>query len=360
MRNLATIQEVIDLQPIEGADQIERATVLGWHVVVKKGEFKVGDRAVYIEIDSIVPDRPEFEFLRDRKFRVRTIKLRGQVSQGILFPLSILPPKSPGYVGADVTALLGITKYDPQAEQEEKETERLNAIQMTRIQKFLRRSSLFRRLFTQRNTERLPFPAFISMTDEERIQKIPKVLQDLRGIPVVGTEKLDGQSATYFLVRHKRPIIKDKIVFGVCSRKLHLVKEDNSSWWTVAREQKIEKIMRELMGNATTFVIQGEIIGPAVQKNKYGVRGYQFYVFNVIVDGKKINPYFHDIERFLKVVPVVFEGVLPETIDEVVAMADGQSVIADTIREGIVFRTKNQSVSFKAISNKFLLKWKDE
>src|SRR5512133_1532260 len=90
-RKLASIQKIVSLTPIEGADKIEVATVLGWNVVVKKGDFKVGDACVYIEIDSILPDRPEFEFLRERKFRIKTIRLKGQVSQGICFPLSILP-----------------------------------------------------------------------------------------------------------------------------------------------------------------------------------------------------------------------------------------------------------------------------
>lgn len=90
MRKLATIREIKDIQPIEGADRIEVATVDGWQVVIKKGEFKVGDKIIYIEIDSIVPEREEFEFLRDRKFRVRTIKLRKQISQGLIMPLSIL------------------------------------------------------------------------------------------------------------------------------------------------------------------------------------------------------------------------------------------------------------------------------
>jgi hypothetical protein len=361
MRQLATIQEIIDLQPIEGADMIERATILGWHLVAKKGEFKVGDRCVYFEVDSILPDRPEFEFMRDRKFRIRTIKLRGQTSQGLAMPLSILPPKSPGYVGADVTELLGVQKYDPQAEQEAKETERLNTLQMSRIQKFMRRSSLFRRLFTKRNTEKLPFPSFISKTDEERVQKVPKLFDSLCGVPMIGTEKIDGQSGTYFLVRNKRFLLKDKIVFGVCSRNYHLIKEDNSSWWTVARKFKIEETMRSLMSpSARTFVIQGEIVGPAIQKNKYGVKDYDFYLFNIVINGKRITPHADDVSAYFKTVPVVFNGVLPETIDEVVAMADGQSVLADTIREGLVFRTIDQNVSFKAISNKFLLKYKED
>lgn len=103
MRHLATIREIASLRPIEGADRIEVAQVDGWECVVQKGEFHVGEHIVYIEVDSIVPERPEFEFLRDRKFRVRTIKLRGQVSQGLVLPLSILPNGTPAILGADVT-----------------------------------------------------------------------------------------------------------------------------------------------------------------------------------------------------------------------------------------------------------------
>ncbi|MBQ9247308.1 MAG: hypothetical protein IJ171_01830, partial [Ruminococcus sp.] len=110
-RALAHVEQIVDIQPIPDADKIEVATVLGWKVVIAKADgFKVGDKVVYIEIDSKVPDRPEFEFLRDRKFRVKTIKLRGQYSQGLIVPLSILG--SGNYnVGDNVTDKLGITYY---------------------------------------------------------------------------------------------------------------------------------------------------------------------------------------------------------------------------------------------------------
>ena len=118
MRKLASIQKITALRPIENADKIEVATVLGWQVVVQKGQFKEGDFCVYIEIDSILPDKPDFEFMRERKFRVKTIKLRGQVSQGICFPISILLKATDKDLilreGDDMTELLGVRKYDPQ------------------------------------------------------------------------------------------------------------------------------------------------------------------------------------------------------------------------------------------------------
>ena len=121
MRRLATVRTITEIKPIEKADAIEVAIVDGWECVCKKNEFKVGEKVVYIEIDSIVPDRPEFEFLRDRKFRVKTIKLRGQVSQGLVLPLSILPQNKNYKVDDDVTDILGVIKYDPQAERVKKE-----------------------------------------------------------------------------------------------------------------------------------------------------------------------------------------------------------------------------------------------
>ena len=112
MRKLVSIQEIKDIKPIENADKIEVVKVLGWNVVVKKDEFKIGDKIVYAEIDSLFPEKEEFEFLRDRHFRIRTIRLRGQVSQGICFPMDILPEGN-YEIGDDVTKILGVTKYEP-------------------------------------------------------------------------------------------------------------------------------------------------------------------------------------------------------------------------------------------------------
>ena len=117
MRKLATVQKISKVEKIENADKIEKVYVNGWEVVVKKGEFKENDLIVFVEIDSIVPERPEFEFLRDRKFRIRTVKLRKQISQGLVCPLSILPNKK-WKEGDDVTDILGVKKYDPELEEE--------------------------------------------------------------------------------------------------------------------------------------------------------------------------------------------------------------------------------------------------
>jgi RNA ligase (TIGR02306 family) len=146
-RKLASVQRIVSLTPIEGADKIVKASVLGWELVVAvKDNFKVGDLCVFCEVDSIMPDKPEFEFLRERKFRIKTIKLKGQVSQGICFPISIVH-KAFHTEGRDVTEILGVTKYDPQAEFERKETLRLASIDKNRMTKFLKRYSWYRNLF---------------------------------------------------------------------------------------------------------------------------------------------------------------------------------------------------------------------
>ena len=168
MRSLASIQTIVSLEPIAGADAIEKATVLGWECVVKKDEFKVGDKIIYVEVDSVMPEKPEFEFLRDRKYRVRTIKLRGQVSQGLVLP--IMYNKNTYDVGDDVTEELGVTKYLSPSEREEmNQHERKIANEKNKLKKFMMRYSWFRSLFLSRNKKE-SFPYWVSKTDEERIQ----------------------------------------------------------------------------------------------------------------------------------------------------------------------------------------------
>lgn len=373
MRKLATVQQITALDPIPGADKIEVATVLGWQVVVKKGEFKVGDYVVYIEIDSILPERPEFEFMRERKFRVRTIKLRQQVSQGICFPLSILDGTSGFFelttvrIGDDVTDRLGIKKYDPQAEQERKETERQLTVHKSRMAKFLGRYKWYRRLFMKIKGDRIPMPSFITKTDEDRIQLFPNACKDWSDLQFFVTEKLDGQSATYFMIPNpKRGLFQKKWIFGVCSRNFQLMKPDNSSYWSVARKYDIEKWMRDLCARSGAgLIIQGEIIGPKIQGNKYELDEYGFYVFNMIEyrNGKrrKINI----IEQQLTCATLGFNTVpwieirqLKGSIPEEVEKAKGYSCLKPGLeREGVVMRNYERDISFKVINPDFLLRY---
>lgn len=349
MRSLATIQEIGKLEPILGADAIEKATVLGWELVVKKGEFRVGDKCIYIEVDSIVPETQQFEFLRARKFRVRTIRLRGQVSQGLALP--IVSGDFP--VGTDVTEKLGIRKYDPQGDRERAEMERQVALQKNKLKKFFMRSSLFRRVYNFLfGKNRGSWPSFIQKTDEERIQKMPTILS--RGLTYDLTEKLDGQSGTYFKVRRGW-----RTQFGVCSRNFLIGIPDNSTYWQAARKYDIKKKLR--VGE----VIQGEILSPKVQGNKYCVGDVEFYVFNMIRNGKKLPT--HEMIEWCNAasiphVPVLATGAtIPDSVPCLVESARGFSTLRkETIREGIVCRNYENNVSFKVINPDFLLNGGEE
>ncbi len=164
---LATIQVIKEVCNVANSDNLDVVSVLGWKVVTKRNDFKPGDLCVYIGLDSILPEKPEFEFMRDRHFRVRNIKLRGQLSQGIVFPISCLPSETPLIVGGDVTEILNITKY-----------EKVIPAQLS-------------------GDTAGGFPLYIPKTDEERLQNCVEVLSELKGIECYASVKVDGTSATF-------------------------------------------------------------------------------------------------------------------------------------------------------------------
>lgn len=360
MRQLATIREVAALRPIKGADRIEVAQIDGWECVVKKGEFKVGEPVVYIEVDSIVPERPEFEFLRDRKFRIRTIKLRGQISQGLVLPLSVLPKNIPCRIGSDVTEILGIKKYDPQAQQEAQLLAK-NKRRRNPLEKFLMRFKWYRSIAVKKSGKSA-FPDWIAKTDEQRIQNMPMTFDGERdrGTKFSVTEKVDGQSATYYLKR----ISKHRCEFGVCSRNLRLTKPDDSSYWQIAQKHHIETVLNNLINDYKTVVLQGEICGPSIQRNKYGFDGYRFFAFNLIFPGHHCST--TEIQKYLEpfgihTVPIVeTEKTLPASIADIVDYSKGESVLKKgQQREGVVMRSANCETSFKVINPNFLLAEED-
>ena len=328
MRKLASIQKIKSLEPIEGADAIEKAQVLGWQLVVKKGEYKIGDFCVYCEIDCIMPDKPEYAFLKPRKMRIRTVKLRGQVSQGICFPLSVLPKDVSISENLDVTALLGVEKFEPPIP-----------------------ASL-------EGTMKGRFPSFIPKTDEPRVQIFQEFLDQNQGEKCYITEKLDGSSVTYYLNNDE---------FGVCSRNLELLEDDTNTLWKIAHELDIENKLRSLNKN---YALQAEIVGEGIQKNTLNLRGQTVFFFNVF----DINAYkYLDYKEFvslmkslkLKTVPIVEkEYILENDINKLVEMSIGKSLINPKgWREGIVIRShKEQFIngerfSFKVVNPKFLLKY---
>lgn len=345
MRKLATIKTIDKLEPIEGADRIELATVGGWKVVVAKDVgHQEGNKVVYCEIDSFLPIEPEFEFLRKSSykkmadgtegFRLKTIRLRGQYSQGLILPLedaiNVMKRKN-GEVysemleeGMEVTDLLGITKWEPPVPANLAGTAKGN------------------------------FPSFIQKTDEERIQNLTKDLERWKedGTLFYMTEKLDGSSATFYLRDGE---------FGVCSRNLDLKESEDNTYWKVARELKIEEKMRELGRN---IAIQGELIGEGIQKNRYKIKGHTVRFFNVFgIDKfeKVSRDEFMEIiidQMGLDTVPVhTLDLPLVHDVEGLLKIAEGKSQLnKDAEREGLVIRSLDNKISFKAISNKFLLK----
>jgi hypothetical protein len=194
MRKLASIRRIDEITPIENADLISCARIEGWEVVVKKGEFKVGDLCVYCEIDSILPDREEFEFLRPRKFRIKTLKLKNQVSQGIIFPLSILGDKS-YKEGTDVTEILGVKKYDPEEESiaiVEKEPVFKGSFLKRNFRKYTWKLKKLIKNILGIKPPNDDFPSFIHKTDEARVQNCAKALFELQGSDMYITEKAEG------------------------------------------------------------------------------------------------------------------------------------------------------------------------
>lgn len=363
MRKLAHIEEIVDIKPIEGADRIEIATVLGWQVVVKKGEFKVGDKVCYIEIDSIVPEKPEFEFLRDRKFKVKTIKLRKQISQGLIVPLTTLP-KNKYNVGDDVTNELGIKQFISDGEKEGRGIATRKP--KTKLTKYMMKYEWFRNLYNKKyKPQSKKFPEWIFKTDENRLQNIPDILKD-KSQKYYSTIKMDGSSLTL--------AVKDK-EFVICSRNVRLSdkKNSDSNFVKLAHQINYKEVLTKIKKsfNAKSVIIQGEMCGTGIQGNKYDITGLNLFVFNLIIDNKKYPTYeirkiFEENQIALMTVPLVTENVkgdclyiLPDTIEEMLERAKGDSLYYSTIREGIVVRSEDQSISFKVINNEFLLKEKD-
>jgi len=357
-RKLAHVEEISWIEPIPRKDRVVLAGVLGWSVIVQKADYQVGQKCVFCEIDSVFPEKPEFEFLRSKKFRIKTMKLGGVLSQGICFPMSILPEGN-YKVGDDVTELLGITQYEGTMDKEERKTE-IGKKTKEKYPKFLLRHAWFRKLIKPKNMPK-GFPEFVSKTDETRIQNAPFYLA--MDCEFVATEKVDGQSGTFTLQKMKGKHFwnKNSYDFAVCSRNLRIWGKDDSSYWQVAEKYRMKKVLERLIGDNEWVAIQGECIAPWVQGNKYKVTEADLYVFNLVypsgrvasLEAKKIVE-----EAGLKFVPIIDEAVKIKGMKmvEVLEYATGKSKLCDTLREGIVFRSLDGSRSFKAVSPDFLIK----
>lgn len=329
MRKLASVQTILSVDPIDGADSIEVATVGGWKVVVLKGEYQAGDLAVFCEIDSWVPhDLAPFlskgaepkTFNDVKGARLRTIKLRKQLSQGLLLPLSVLPQAAYS-VGDDATEILGIQKWE------------------ATLPAQLRGGALGL------------FPSLVPKTDQERVQNLSEVLPNLEGLEFEITEKLDGSSCTFFLDSDGE--------FHVCSRNLDLRESDTNAYWQAARKYGVEQNMRD--AKLPGFAIQGELIGPGIQGNPYKRSGVEFYTYDAF--DSLLGAYLPSFARRrlceqlkLPHVPLLDLRFEPG-MEHLLHIAEGKSVFNPGVeREGIVLKCLTEpDIHFKSISNRFLL-----
>ncbi|MFP2963922.1 RNA ligase (ATP) [Myxococcus sp. 1LA] len=330
-RKLVSIQRIDHLEPVSGADTLLKARVMGWDVVVKKGEFAVGDACVFFEIDSLLKEgRPWAEFLRPRGFRVKTARLRGVLSQGLALPTSILPGEVPA-VGTDVREVLGVVKFEP-ALPDSREVAG-------------------------------PFPGQVPKTDEIRVQSALGVLDEIRGHDFFVTTKLDGTSGTFFRT------LEGELV--ACSRNWALKRAGNPIW-RMAEKYALDTVL------PPGFAVQGELCGPGIQKNRLGLDALELFIFSVHDTRTGVFLGHEDFIAFcaehgLRTVPVehVVTGeaarAFDHSLEHYLKLAQGHYAGTTHRKEGIVVRplverlspTLGGRLSFKVINNDFLLKDED-
>ena len=370
-RKLVTIRKIGHLSAIDGADFIETATVDGWQVIVKKGEFKVGSLGVFFEIDSVLPIEEIYQFLKKATktsggegYRLNTMKMRGTISQGLMLPLNLFPKLTDIQVDKDLTDELGVWLYEP-------------------IMKA-------RNPMSNGEAKTRYFPPFLRKTDEARIQNHMNYFELYRGQLWEASRKLDGSSMTVWNY-DKAPYIKqgksgnrfiqyyynlrewvkakfaNPDTFGVCSRNINLREKEGNAFWDMAIKLSLKKYLA-----GKNFALQGEIIGPKIQNNHEKVYENEFYLFQVFdIDNQKyLLPHErHDwlvetgLINIVKHVPVhglvdIFD--ICRDVESMQKYVTGPSMNPDTISEGMVFKSISQAgQSFKCISNEYLLKVED-
>ena len=344
MRKLASIQRIWKIEPIEGADRIELAYVLGWQCVVNKGQFRTMDLAVYFEIDSFLPIRAEFEFMRASSFkksdimgegfRLKTMRFRGQISQGLLLPITQFTELHEDMgLGTDVTEMLGVRKW----EIEEK--------------------------VTTGGTVIGTLPIDVTHTDETRVQAEPDLIGDFAGLEYYITTKMDGSSHSVAL---------DEDGFHVTGHNYEYRDDGKSSFYELVKRESIESKVRKYYedNRLHLLTIQGELCAPGIQKNRLKLIRPEWFVFTIRINGmrvglKKMQKICEILE--LQMVPVEELGTdLPSkypTVEALLERADGEYPKGGK-KEGIVIRPTepvyseriSAALSMKVVNNKYLIK----
>jgi len=382
-RALAYIVVVDEQRPIPNYDRVEHSRTNGWWCVTRKEELNVGDKAVYFEVDSKVPDTDErFAFLAAKHYKIKTQKMCKVYSQGLLMPISLFPELADMEVGTDVTDILKVTysvaednvrksaNGDPKAKYRSMAARHKNLFRKPIVRKIMRyefgRKIMFF-FFGKKKDKPLAFPThfpFVHKTDEERCENMPWVLGYER--PLIVTEKLDGTSSTYILERKG----KKKFEFYVLSRNVRQKTpdqecyHDKNIYWDMALKYNIEQHLKEYLEanpELTYVCVQGESVG-IVQGNPLKLAEDDLYIFNFIrsdvgrlasTEGKKI------IESWgMKFVPILDTDYhVPDDMETFKLYADAKSVInPQVLREGVVLRDPTNDFSFKNVSRQYLLK----
>lgn len=404
-RELAYVVKVDAIEPIVGSDNCEAAIVGGWRVMVRKGTFEPNDLAIYFEIDSKVDTtKPEFAFLEKKGGKIKTQRYtfggKGlMISQGLLMAPSDFGWTVKNYPDGDFI-FTGKSEYSPNDESRflTKElsvtysVEEDNSRKAASVDKYKkmagRHPNLFKKpwarwmmkrewgrkvmffFFGKKKDKKTEWPAWVVKTDEERVQNMPWILNDKS--PWIATEKIDGTSTTFTMKRGKKHHFgRNKNEFYVCSRNVVFDKPDKKCFYPtnvyteMAEKYKIESVLTiylELHPDVEWVTIQGETYGEGVQKRDYSLKGHDFMAFNLIdsvrgrwnsVEAKNVCSTYG-----IPWVPILDENfILPDTVDELLTIATGESVCDHGMREGLVFRSQDGTKSFKAVSNEFLLKY---
>ena len=400
-RELCYVVLIDGIEPIEGYDRVETAIVGGWHIIVQKGQFKVGDPAIYFEIDSKVPsDRECFAFLEKRKYKVKTLKMCKTISQGLLMHAEdfgwkngldadghvlIYDPKDNSRIWyADdesrfLTKELGVTYADeednqrkaPSADKYKKMAQRHPSIFKKPWARWLMKRPWGRKLmfmfFGKKKDKRNGWPSWVSKTDEERIENMPWILSD-KTKEWIATEKIDGSSTTFTMKRGKF----GKFDFYVCSRNVCFdtvdkpCYYDTNIYWEMAQKYDMYNVLKQILMNDPKLewvTIQGETYGEGVQKNNYDLTGHDFMAFNFITsDQGRWNSITMKLllEEVYHVpcVPILKSMKLPDTVEELREYVNSEpSTVNGKMKEGIVFRTNDGVNSFKCVSPEYLLKF---
>ena len=388
-RALAHIEKVEWKRPIEGADSIELIGILGWVCIAKIDEFDVGDKCVYIEIDSLAPKSDErFAFLESKKYKIKTMKLNkfNVISQGLALPISSFPEIADNDIGTDVTKELKITYYseddrkrktnkpNPDAKYKSMCSRHPNLAKKKWWRWMMKRKwgkKLLFIFFGKKKDKPLAFPDWIKKTDEERIENLPWLLESKEKWIV--SEKLDGTSCTYAINKTK----KNNYEFIVCSRNVRQLDRDQDTYhfeghkpesniyWELADKYDIKHKLTEFAkkNGYDRVVLQGEGVG-SVQGNPYKLAENRLYCFNLVINGNRIGTI--ELKKWcdknnMQCVPIVdAEHELSHDMESMKLEADGFSIINPKVkREGFVYRLPDGSQSFKNVSREYLLHKRD-